>query len=127
MHQTNTLKSSLLCCGRLTLYGVGFARVGHTISIEEAVFSMQNISYHLPYGVIVNLLLRGLWSKNLHKKEKKRENLNDAASRVKLVSKKSKNIIVLASETFLCYINAIFDDFLNSGCITLVKVNLCRL
>ncbi len=56
--------------GRLTLYAVGLARVGHAVSVEEPVFSTQNISHHLSYGVIVDLLLRAPRSKNLHELEK---------------------------------------------------------
>ncbi len=51
--------------GRRTLYAVGLPRVGHAVRVEEPVFSTQNISYHLSYGVIVDLLLRAPLSKNL--------------------------------------------------------------
>lgn len=48
-----------------TLYGVSLPRIGDTIRVEEAVFSLKHICHHLFHCALVELLLCGLWPKDL--------------------------------------------------------------
>lgn len=56
-------------CSRMkmsfTHNGVSLSRIGDPVSIQESVFSLQHVLHHLHHGVLVELLLCGLWSKNL--------------------------------------------------------------
>lgn len=49
----------------LTLNGVGLARVGDTICVEEPTLSTKHVSHHLLHGALEEVLLFGLWTKDL--------------------------------------------------------------
>jgi len=49
----------------LTLDGVGLARVGHAIGVEEAVLPAENVLHRALHRVLEELLLRGLRPKDL--------------------------------------------------------------
>ena len=51
----------------LTLNGVGLPRVGHSIRVEESVLSEENVLHHVLHGVLKQLLLFGLWTKDLER------------------------------------------------------------
>lgn len=53
-----------------TLNRVGFSRVGDAVRVEEPVFSLQHVVYHLLHCVFVKLLLCGLRAKDLSMEEK---------------------------------------------------------